>query len=866
MGRLVASLSIAAVLLALVLDVANGQFLKQGCNELAPLVCPDVPAAILPPRPSPSSDDDLEEDDDEDFLTVVQIETVCRRLFDDGIIPKAIELDVSRHGEYLDSIDATDPFCAEIQVAYGQCLFCATQKDRDDCTIHSREVRCGGQPTKQEIIMDNTNYPLYQTEEDIAVACDALQTTFADGKASSMDLCERHKQIKHLCPRECSGGCFVAEEYPPTCEANTTGVPVSSPPTGSPTMVTQPQARQNNNGGDKNRGGRKPACDRIIEKAFFGVDADIFLNTSNHLEYFQSIPAESNFCPLARESYKDCIWCNLDNLCFSEENPPSCDPPEGAVVDSFDMESLVATEEICSGIDRAFFGIDDIFDASAHAGHIAIQKDSELCGQAQQVYHKCFWCAKDVPAEFCSTGAACDGIVSPDEVLPPNFKSVVFDGVDNKGRPRDASNCEGVVKYLKDSVLYSRPHSLQGCYEELLLVKHCREEYCPRVEDAPERDDHYLGATTDAEKMALIWVSRASAILSFLGASFVLFDSLSDGKARETVYHQLLIGMAIMDLVTAVSWCFATIPIDTTFSGTDHILGAMGNEASCKAQGFFIQLGFTSVYYNVSLALYYVLVIARDWKEFHLKKIRLYLHAVPCTVGLGLALGALGSYNFMGYACHLLPHPEGSLGTVMLFVIIPLGFSVVAITASMLVVYGTVRSRAGASRKWSFGVGSASKLEQAVFWQCLFYAMAFYITWPIMFAVYLGSVGVDGPLGLSLTIAFVAPLSGFTNFLVYIRPKIVARRKKRAPRQSIESASSSPSTIFVTAMMRMFRRTGPQGSSQNEDYTLRGRNVDPSVLVAVDPTEDPTDPSGAISSRPSRLSLSPSVPPELERS
>ena len=84
---------------------------------------------------------------------------------------------------------------------------------------------------------------------------------------------------------------------------------------------------------------------------------------------------------------------------------------------------------------------------------------------------------------------------------------------------------------------------------------------------------------------------------------------------------------------------------------------------------------------------------------------------------------------------------------VMLFVIIPLGFSIVVITASMLIVYGAVRSRAGASRKWSFGVGSASKLEQAVFWQCLFYVMAFYITWPIMFAVYLGSVGVDGPLG-----------------------------------------------------------------------------------------------------------------------
>ena len=95
-------------------------------------------------------------------------------------------------------------------------------------------------------------------------------------------------------------------------------------------------------------------------------------------------------------------------------------------------------------------------------------------------------------------------------------------------------------------------------------------------------------------------------MLSFFGASFILWDILSSRKARAMVYHQLLIGMAIFDITTAVSWSFASAPInpnDPDDPDAFFIQGAMGNDATCKAQAFFIQLGFTSIFYNVSLAI-----------------------------------------------------------------------------------------------------------------------------------------------------------------------------------------------------------------------------------------------------------------------
>ena len=90
----------------------------------------------------------------------------------------------------------------------------------------------------------------------------------------------------------------------------------------------------------------------------------------------------------------------------------------------------------------------------------------------------------------------------------------------------------------------------------------------------------------------------------------------------------------------------------------------------------------------------------------------------------------------------------------------------------MFIVYTSVRRHSRVANKWRLGFGKSSQLEQRVFGQALFYSISFYITWPVLLAVYLASVDWAS-YGLAMFVAFVAPLQGMTNFLVYVRPTVM---------------------------------------------------------------------------------------------
>lgn len=72
---------------------------------------------------------------------------------------------------------------------------------------------------------------------------------------------------------------------------------------------------------------------------------------------------------------------------------------------------------------------------------------------------------------------------------------------------------------------------------------------------------------------------------------------------------QLVLGISIFDLVGSVAWGLSTLPIPKydEYGRETPIYGAMGNDATCTAQGFLLQLNFTAVFYNISLSTYYLL-------------------------------------------------------------------------------------------------------------------------------------------------------------------------------------------------------------------------------------------------------------------
>lgn len=564
---------------------------------------------------------------------------------------------------------------------------------------------------------------------------------------------------------------------------------------------------------------------------------DSMKDISRHADYLKTIKGNTTLCREAQQAYSQCYWCAKD-LCFDEESPPTCDKPEGPIDPDIDVDL------VCRSIFVSLYNLDqgsrDYFNISLHTEYLLFGKDTPFCDQARQVYHKCVWCHQtEFVEDFCETGNECfsDATLPENFVLPPSYQKFNLSAPGNE----DVTCLDFFNSWNASDIQLN----LAGCYGNIWLHQvQCPQEFCDVVK-AKKVDTNYLGTTNGAQKNALVWMSRVAAFLSFAGASYILYDILSAKKKRGNVYYQMLITVATFDIVTAVAWCFSTAPIDKDLA--DHVYGAMGSEATCKAQAFFVQLGFTSVFCNVSLAIYYVLTIARGWKEFQLRKIRLYLHGLPVVTGIGLACGAISNYHWIEYGCHILPPPEGDMLPILLFAVIPLGLSIISITMSMWVVYRAVHVQAAKAKKWRLGPGAGGKstLEKEVFWQCLFYVLAFYITWPIMFSVYLASVDVNGPLGLTLTIAFLAPLQGFWNALVYLRPKIKswfgeskgsffkksttkrpggALFNKKATSLLRSTASNKPSAATTSS-----NSTGPAVSTASSEPVVSDYECDPDI-------------------------------------
>ena len=144
--------------------------------------------------------------------------------------------------------------------------------------------------------------------------------------------------------------------------------------------------------------------------------------------------------------------------------------------------------------------------------------------------------------------------------------------------------------------------------------------------------------------------------------------------------------MSVFDLMGSAAYSLTTLPIpkgkwsDTLLAGylcnawTFLILlapllillltkeyfieGSKGSDATCTAQGFFIQMGTIAAFINVSLAVYFYWVIKLSWTETKIRKFRLWLFLSPITVGLIFAFAGIPFYDmvwlfFVVLLCHV---------------------------------------------------------------------------------------------------------------------------------------------------------------------------------------------------------------------
>ena len=69
--------------------------------------------------------------------------------------------------------------------------------------------------------------------------------------------------------------------------------------------------------------------------------------------------------------------------------------------------------------------------------------------------------------------------------------------------------------------------------------------------------------------------------------------------------------------------------------------GAVGTQGTCSAQAFFAQFSLSTVMYNASLAVYYVLVVVKKKKDNEIARIEPWMHVNALAWGLGTGIGGL---------------------------------------------------------------------------------------------------------------------------------------------------------------------------------------------------------------------------------
>ena len=165
---------------------------------------------------------------------------------------------------------------------------------------------------------------------------------------------------------------------------------------------------------------------------------------------------------------------------------------------------------------------------------------------------------------------------------------------------------------------------------------------------------------SERQQKAIALAPKFFAFPSIVGAFFIVHHVLRSEKRRKGVYHRILLLMSCHDLIYSIKAFVSTWPMP---EDTPFVYGARGSTATCVVAGFFGHGGsLTSIFYNGSLTLYFLLVVRFGWKEERIKRrMEFFLHAVPIAIGWSTAIAGvpLDLYNAFGWTCWINTYPFG---------------------------------------------------------------------------------------------------------------------------------------------------------------------------------------------------------------
>uniref|UniRef100_A0A7S2LU29 G-protein coupled receptors family 1 profile domain-containing protein n=1 Tax=Skeletonema marinoi TaxID=267567 RepID=A0A7S2LU29_9STRA len=320
---------------------------------------------------------------------------------------------------------------------------------------------------------------------------------------------------------------------------------------------------------------------------------------------------------------------------------------------------------------------------------------------------------------------------------------------------------------------------------------------------------------------AMAVAPKVTGIISLFSSTFIIQHVLRDRKRRSLTYHRLLLGMSISDFFGSLMCFLSTWPIPR-----GEACLAAGTTATCTAQGFFGQTAaLCTPTYNISLAIYYILVIVKGWKEYRVSKIEKYLHAFPILAGFGTGFAALGLklYNNYGWLCWIAPapnNPDNFLIYQLAFLVAEAWAIIIFLAICMTIIYFHVLKQEKKLDKYSASFSQKKrKQSKKIRNQAFLYVGCMYMTWIFGSAlVFIAADAWKAPptfiiVGQIGHLTFF-PLQGFFNLLIYMLPRILRHFEEGVPlTQSFKRRKSSFFSFLQNSISKR-KRSQTQAETQ----------------------------------------------------
>ena len=164
--------------------------------------------------------------------------------------------------------------------------------------------------------------------------------------------------------------------------------------------------------------------------------------------------------------------------------------------------------------------------------------------------------------------------------------------------------------------------------------------------------EHYISKGWSMGQIrSVIFVPKATALLSIAGSAYVIQDVLRDPRKRkESTFHRLMVGVCISDIIYSFFLWF----LGSWVMPKGSQLYAIGNNVTCQiCASIGTSAGLCTYFYTASLATYYLLLLRLNWEQARIRAAEKYLHLIPIFVVLvdTIVNFCAGGYRSAAFGC-----------------------------------------------------------------------------------------------------------------------------------------------------------------------------------------------------------------------